>query len=41
MHYLLSTKQHTDTVRDWLVNVVERSAATEPDFPQEMVETEN
>ncbi len=23
VHYLLSTKQQTDTVRDWLMNIVE------------------
>ncbi len=30
IHYLLSTKQQTDTIRDKLVNIVEQLAAKEP-----------
>ncbi len=32
VHYLLSTKHQTDTVRDQLVNIVEHLTAKEPDI---------
>lgn len=39
--YLHSSKQHTDTVRDSLVNLLEHLAAKDPEyFPQEP-ETKN
>lgn len=45
VHHLLSSKQQTDTVRDQLVNRVERLAAEEPDISLEiktqLIETPN